>query len=170
MGASVKDWSELGFSEIYDNRTNKINFAVDFRKVYGEKLNVGCRKCIREAYKRIINDKSNKFKTMGKVFKLKKKYEGVFYKGKPIRNGDLSNKVANDLLKNHKAGADLFETIGEAEEKEPTKIKDATIKVLKATYSDLKATKKKDILIELTEAGIDVNGLIGGEIPPTDDE
>ena len=113
-----------------------------------------------------------KTKTNDCDYQLKAKYEGVFYNKKPLRNSSLTNKIAEDLLKNHKAGKELFEKMGsiKADENVNIKIKDSTIKVLKETYPDLKATKKKEILLELTESGIDINGLIGGEIPDTDDE
>ena len=97
---------------------------------------------------------------------LKAKYEGIFFNGKPLRNSELTNKIAEDLLKNHKAGKSLFEKMGTPEADAPILIKDATVKVLKTIYPDLEAKKKKDILTELTERGID----IGDELPKDDDE
>jgi len=112
MDSGVRTWVNYKPFEIFDSKLLTISFANDFFHLFGEKLNVGCRKCLEASYKRMINFN---FKEMKKdndcEYLLKSKYEGIFWKGNPIRNGDLTDKVAKDLLKNHKAGKDLFEKI-----------------------------------------------------------
>ena len=163
MGTSIKTWRDFGSAKIFSSKSLTIQFAKDFEDLFGERLNVGCRKCLQRAYQRI--NKNNKTKIMNECnYQLKAKYEGIFYKDKPLRNSSLTNKLSEELLKKHKAGKDLFEKMPVANA--TIKIQDATIKVLKKLYPELISTKKKDILKELTGNGID----IGGEIPTTDDE
>lgn len=49
---------------------------------------------------------------MGKPeFKLRKKYNGIFFKGKLYRNGDTTLKEALYLKENHPAGDKLFDIV-----------------------------------------------------------
>lgn len=124
MGSTVKNWNKLNKFEVFENRVLLTRFAKEYEGIFGERINVGCRRCLNEAYQKIINYKN---KDMEKVndcdYLLKAKYEGTFWKGNPIRNGDLTNKVGNDLLKNHKAGALLFERIPKVKTETKVKVK-----------------------------------------------
>lgn len=46
-------------------------------------------------------------------FKLRKKYNGIFFKGKLYRNGDTTLKEALYLKENHPAGSKLFDIVPE---------------------------------------------------------
>jgi hypothetical protein len=109
----MTDWRGIDKSLILNDRALLKEFTLDYQAIYG-KLNIGCHKCIDEAYFKMTNPQ----KMQDPDFSLKKKYEGTFWKDKPIRNADLTLEVALDLLKNHQAGATLFDIV--PKEKVPT--------------------------------------------------
>lgn len=61
-------------------------------------------------------------------FVLKAKYNGIQLgtNGQPIRNGEMNNKIARELLLKHPAGALLFDKMPEGE---PTEVKEIEVEV-----------------------------------------
>lgn len=152
----MRDWSKINKGSISNDRTLLLEFTQDFNKHLG-KLNIGCKQCISDAYNRLIKFKPNE---MGKVndcdYRLKSKYEGIFFEGNPIRNGDLTNEVCHRLLGLHKAGISLFDRfpndisnyIGVDPDGE-TQDKDLTYKELSLKYPEISVRSKKAFLAEL---------------------
>ncbi len=101
----MRDWSKIHKRSILKDRALLKEFTLDYKSKFG-KLNIGCGKCIDEAYRKLTKKKMETPK-----FKLKRKYEGIIWKGQPVRNYDLTEKVAIDLLKNHNAKEKLFDIV-----------------------------------------------------------
>ena len=77
--------------------------------------------CINDAYKRLISYTNNKTMAEESNYKLKLKYQGAFWKGKPLQNGSMTDKLAKDLIKNHPKGEGLFSVLPKEEVKEVKK-------------------------------------------------
>tara|TARA_R110000787_G_scaffold196468_2_gene307847 strand:- start:985 stop:1374 length:390 start_codon:yes stop_codon:yes gene_type:complete len=88
-----------------------------FLKSYGnefgtKKLNPSCSSCRTEYWNNYLN--LFKMKTENKSkYTLKSKYNGIQLgvNGQPIRNGEMTDKQAFELLKKHPRGAELFDVI-----------------------------------------------------------
>lgn len=110
-------WGNFRREQIIRDRSLLLQFSQDYEKAFNRRLTIGCKKCIEKAYRELTqfieNSETNlNLKTMGKPeFRLHKKYEGMIWKNQPIRNSDLTLEVAQDLLKNHKRGAELFDIV-----------------------------------------------------------
>jgi len=111
----MKDWSKINKHSIVQDRVLLKEFSNDYQELFNTKLNIGCGKCIDEAYKRIISLKNNNMKKTCN-YRLKLKYEGTFFKGSLIRNGDLTDEIAGKLLKEHPHGEQLFDITPNASE------------------------------------------------------
>lgn len=103
-------------------------FLNDYRKQFGTgKLNPSCSSC-RDTY---WNNYENLFKMKETVqcdYVLKTKYNGIQLgvNGQPVRNGEMTNKIAKELLDKHPRGALLFDVIPEAKPKKAPVKKKAT--------------------------------------------
>lgn len=51
-------------------------------------------------------------------YRLKAKYNGIQLgtNGRPIRNGEMNNKIAKELLENHPHGKELFDVMPKVHE------------------------------------------------------
>tara|TARA_R110000803_G_scaffold149081_7_gene214552 strand:- start:2364 stop:2795 length:432 start_codon:yes stop_codon:yes gene_type:complete len=108
-----------------------------FLKSYSEefgnkKLNPACSSCRTEYWNNYLN--LFKMKTENKSkYTLKAKYNGIQLgiNGQPIRNGEMTDKQAFELLKKHPRGADLFEEA-------PVKVKAVKKAVKKVVKEEVK--------------------------------
>lgn len=137
----MRDWSKINQNSIKSDRVLLKEFALDFEKTFKEKLNIGCNLCIKDAYKRLnsINSKQMKTKKNECEYKFKAMYNGsLFWKGKPVRSGEMTDKLAKDLIKNHPHGKGLFDSIpkktakkkevqSDVKEKESTEVKNEEV-------------------------------------------
>lgn len=145
----MRDWGKVNRGSIVNDRALLLEFSNDYAKHFG-RLNIGCKKCIAEAFRKLINLKTNNMKTECNYL-LKKKYEGVFFEGKPIRNGDLTDKLSERLLKKHPAGASLFEIIPEAKDISNTPDTDLKLSELREKYPSVTAGSKAKFLAKVAE-------------------
>lgn len=118
---------DKGKAAVFRDRS-KGGLLVSFLREYKEQfgggvLNVSCSKCRNDYW----NNYENLFIMKEEVkcdYVLKAKYNAIFFKGNPIRIGELTNAVAKDMLENHPAGADLFEVIPKPKPKAKAKKKE----------------------------------------------
>ena len=90
-----------------------VNFIRDYQKEFGEKVIVGCGKCLTKCYNKFYNKYTIMEVKKEHGYVLKLKYNAIKSKtnGSPCRNADLTEKQAIDLIENHPRGFDLFESI-----------------------------------------------------------
>lgn len=131
---------ELGKAAVFrDTSRNGLltNFLRDYKQQFGGgKLNPSCSSCRADYW----NNYLNLFKMKKEVkcdYVLHKKYSGgvkLKFNGSPIRNGDMTNEQAEELLKTHPRGALLFSKMPKVKE----------IKVEKAEVIEpIKKTRKR---------------------------
>lgn len=88
-------------------------FLKEYRAEFGVKINPNCSSC-RDTYWR---NYLNLFKMTKKTanYVLKAKYNGIQlgFGGQPLRNGEITDAQAKELIKIHPKGVGLFEKIPE---------------------------------------------------------
>tara|TARA_R110002012_G_scaffold119725_1_gene268819 strand:+ start:171 stop:560 length:390 start_codon:yes stop_codon:yes gene_type:complete len=93
-------------------------FLSEYKEYFNSgKLNPACASCRKKYWSNYL--KLFKMKNEVKCdYVLKAKYNGINLTptSQPIRNGEMTNKIALELLKKHKKGAELFEVIPEKKE------------------------------------------------------
>lgn len=129
-------WIDVDIGSIVKNRALFKQFILDYERHFG-KLNIGCNLCIKDAHRKLVK-KLNSRNMETPKYRLKKKYEGTFWKGNPIRNGDLTEQVAKDLIANHPAGKLLFDILPKEDIKEDKPVQEAP----KVVKKKRKRTKK----------------------------
>jgi len=117
-----------------------VSFTIAYQKDSGKKLNVNCGKCVEKAYREMTNKYLKKMsKEIVKCdWELHFKYNGIQLgtNGQPIRNGEMTNAIAQELHDKHPHGAKLFKVIPEqkAKKKAPKRPKTtSTLEVKKET-------------------------------------
>lgn len=112
-------------------------FLKSYSIEFGNKtLNPSCSSCRTEYWNNYLN--LFKMKTENKSkYTLKAKYNGIQLgvNGQPIRNGEMTDKQAFELLKKHPRGAELFDVI-------PVKTKAVKKEVLLADVKNVKTGKQ----------------------------
>ena len=99
------------------------NFLKDYKNEFGGSINPGCRKCLNDYYNKFIKKYTMKNDTPLKCdYELHKKYNGIQLgvNGRPIRNGEMTNEIAKELLEKHPRGVLLFSKYPVEEVKEET--------------------------------------------------
>lgn len=109
-----------------------VRFTIAYNKETSTVLDINCPMCFNQAYKRMELKYKKKMETNVKCdWKLHEKYNGINIgtNGDPIRNGEMTNEVAQALHDWHPNGDILFElmptqkvTRKQREEKEIKKI------------------------------------------------
>lgn len=98
-----------------------VSFAIAYREETGKKLSVNCGKCIATAYNEMTKKYSETMATKQVQcdWELHFKYNGIQLgaNGQPVRNGEMTNKVAKELHDKHPHGAKLFCKIPEVKAK-----------------------------------------------------
>lgn len=101
-----------------------VNFLKDYSKQFHTgKLTPSCGSCRATYWNNYLNlFKMNKEKVECD-YKLHAKYNGIrlTINGNPIRNGEMTNEIAKQLLEKHPHGANLFEVIPKEEPKKEVK-------------------------------------------------
>ena len=97
-----------------------VNFNREYKEKFGKNINISCLKCRQEAW-----DNYLKLFEMSKSgnYKLKGIYNGIqiSFGGKPLRNGEFTDKEAKELIKTHPLGEGLFEVLPKEEPKKAPK-------------------------------------------------
>ena len=122
-------YKEKGYQAVFrDSSKNGLlfEFLTEYKATFGGgKLNPNCSSCRAEYWDNYLN-----LFTMATEKKssylLKAKYNGINLtpQGRPLRNGEMTDEQAKELLEKHPAGASLFDFIPETpikEVKKPTR-------------------------------------------------
>ena len=151
-------YKEYGKSRTYGDKSKGglfSSFLKEYRDYFGVSVTPGCNKCLTKYW----SDYENIFIMSKQViecsFRLKAKYNGIQLgaNGQPIRNGEMTNEIAVELLEWHPLGVDLFDTIPDIEviaeindkdEIEPSE--ELQLKDLRLRYPNVKARSIKNFL------------------------
>lgn len=150
MDTTIIDWIDVDRHSILNDRALMQKFVDDYRKLFNQNVEVGCRACIDDAYNRITNYKNKKMANKNCGYVLKEKYAGTIWKGRPIRNGDLTVKLAEELLNNHPAKHNLFDVIPK-DKANHLPDSELTLGQLRVRHPGTKAVSKKAFLSALDE-------------------
>lgn len=125
----MRDWTKYDKQSIFNDK-KKGGLLVSFLTEYKEHfklntVNASCAKCFNSYYENYLNSLPMAKEIKEKVecdYVLHKKYNGIQLgtNGRPIRNGEMTNEVAEQLLKEHPHGAKLFEIMPEQLKKKET--------------------------------------------------
>jgi hypothetical protein len=95
-------------------------FLSEYNRKFGEKKhNLSCSTCREDIWNNYLN--LFKMKKSNSEYVLKAKYNGIQdgFSGQPLRNGEITEAQALNLIKTHPKGKDLFEFIPEKISEEP---------------------------------------------------
>ena len=94
-------------------------FLADYERIFDLKdLNAGCKNCLNNYYSNLIKHLNMGNTTESKAYQLKEKYNGIPLKfGSPVlvNNGNITKEYAEELIKNHPRGIDLFDVLPDRE-------------------------------------------------------
>lgn len=95
-------------------------FLKDYKNEFGGSINPSCIHCLEAYYNNFINQFVMEAKEQKCKFRLKLKYEGIKspVTRRPIRNGDLTDEQAIELIEKHPHGKMLFDKIPQSYYKE----------------------------------------------------
>lgn len=113
----MKDWKKYDKQTIFADKKKGglfVTFLKEYRDEFNVEVNADCPSCFNTYYSNYL--KSLPMEEPKKVkcdYRLKLKYENISlkYGGKRIRNRDLTNELAIELLEKHPHGAMLFDVI-----------------------------------------------------------
>ena len=119
----MRDWLKYDKGSIFRDKSKGgllIQFLKEYKEQFGGSINPSCNKCLNSYYDNYLKSlKMEDFKEKEVCnYELHKKYDGIQlkFKGVRIQNKDLTNKLAEKLLKEHPHGAKLFSKIPEIKE------------------------------------------------------
>jgi len=151
----MQNWLEYSKESIFRDTAKGgllFLFLKDYQKEFGIKPIASCRKCLNSYW----NNYLNLYKMENTVkcdYELHKKYNGIQLgvNGNPIRNGEMTNEVAKELLEKHPRGEMLFSKLPKEDpKKEVTEEVELSLNELRELHPNIKATSKKRFL-ELIE-------------------
>lgn len=151
------EWQKYNSQQVRTQEKNGSRLVLDFAKDYKELFNqeLNCLNCVRS-----FDNEFNKYiKAMGleekkqSDYRLKAKYDGIsfgFGKRGRVFNKTITNKEAEELLKSHPKGKDLFEVMPTEPEIDLSKLnKDELIEMLVEQEIEFDEKAKKAELLEL---------------------
>ena len=127
----MQDWLNIGKGTIFRDKTKNgllFEFLKEYKEEFGGSINPNCSKCLEKYYINYLN--SLKMSDITHGFILQKKYNGISLnvRTRPLRNGEMTEAQAIELLEKHPHGAKLFEEIPASYYKKDKPKKKATIK------------------------------------------
>ena len=141
---------KFGRNKVFRNRDLLAEFLKEYRLFFNpiEAINPTCASCrskIWTNYIQNINKKPMKKQKINCKYRLKAKYNGIIYNSEPVRNGEMTDELAIEVLKWHPAHELLFDIL--PEEVEVIKIVDnvAEVVVKKTPPKKKVITKRKPI-------------------------
>ena len=142
-----KNWTKYDIQTIFADKRKGgllVTFLKEYRDEFNVVVNASCASCFKTYYKNYLNSIKPKEKMGAKTtcdYELHKKYENITLKfgGDRIRNSDLTNELAEQLLAEHPHGAKLFSVI----KKKSTKIVKVAKKPTPKAKPKAKAKKSK---------------------------
>jgi len=155
-------YKEYGKSRTFGDKSKGglfSSFLKEYRDHFGVSVTPGCNKCLTKYW----SDYENLFIMKEEVkcaFRLKAKYNGIQIgaNGQPIRNGEMTDEIALELMNWHPLHEDLFDIVPDIEEiadvDEQDNIKpseELTLKELRDRYPEIKSNSKEGFLKKLAE-------------------
>tara|TARA_R110002012_G_scaffold190633_1_gene358198 strand:- start:7462 stop:8079 length:618 start_codon:yes stop_codon:yes gene_type:complete len=143
----MKDWRTLDKDTILTGKDENGNrYLSQFLKEYErtfqpDMINAGCQRCLDDYYNKFLkylNTMGTK-KVNDSGYVLKSKYDGIpleFGSQTFVRNSTITREQGDQLIKNHKRGAELFEKVPEPSAPADT---DPSKELKKLTRDDLNA-------------------------------
>ncbi|UAB85684.1 Rho termination factor N-terminal domain-containing protein [Zunongwangia sp. SCSIO 43204] len=141
------DWLSLDKETIFRGKDDHGNrylsqFLRDYKQTFNPKeINAGCDRCLEDYYRKLTKHlQIMGAKKPNSGYKLKEKYDGIplsFGSREFAFNATLTDKQAEQLIKNHKKGKDLFDTIPDKTKKEGSENKETVINLSKSTRPEL---------------------------------
>lgn len=131
----MTDWLKIDKAAIFTGKDENGNrylsqFLKDYQDTFHpDMINAGCLRCLEDYYKTFIKHLSTMSKKESTGYQLKEKYNGIPLEfGSPVyvSNANLTDELAEKLLKRHPAGKDLFKVIPEPREPAEPKAKKST--------------------------------------------
>lgn len=132
----MKRWLKIDKATIFTGNDENGNrylsqFLKDYQQTFNPDLiNAGCQRCLEDYYHKFTKYLSTMSKDTKTEYKLKAKYEGIplaFGSRTQVYNSNLTDEMAEELLKTHPRGKELFEVIPEKKETaKKTKVKKLT--------------------------------------------
>lgn len=146
----MRDWT-LYEKRVIFRDTKKGGLLSQFLKEYVQKFGgspkPGCGKCLDKYYNNYLNSLKMS-KEQNCDYRLKLKYNGIQMgaNGQPIRNCEMTNKIAEELRQWHPLGDGLFDILPG-----PKEDKDLKLAELRDKYPDITANSKAKFLEKLKE-------------------
>lgn len=138
------------------------NFLKEYKEYFKCSVSPSCPNCLSLYWRNYLNLFEMKKETDCN-FELKKKYNGIQigHAGRPIRNGEMTDQVAIELMEKHPLGKDLFEKCPTDDEIEALKVSDnrpdeeLSFEELKKRYPDVSSNNRKNFLKKLDGIALD---------------
>lgn len=109
-------------------------FLRDYKEAFGkEEINAGCPKCLDSYYTKFTKHLSKMGEKINSTYRLKAKYNGIslgFGSNVIVSNRNITDDLAEQLLKNHPRGKELFETMPKAPKRDITTLKRRELDVI----------------------------------------
>lgn len=114
------DWLKIEKVAIFKEKDENGNrylsqFLADYKRIFNpDVINAGCDRCLEDYYKNFIKHLTMSTTKEENQYVLKKMYNGIPLNfGSPIlvTNQNMKKEYAEQLLKNHPRGADLFDKL-----------------------------------------------------------
>ena len=124
-----------------------IPFCKEYQKKFGVvKMNLSCSSCKNTYW----NKYTKLFIMSNKVecdYELKSMYNGITSKpnGNPIRNGEMTNAIAKDLISKHPKGEALFSKLPKIEKVQEAEKETIVVEAEKVEEVTAKKTRKKRV-------------------------
>jgi hypothetical protein len=132
--SSIRFWKDLSPRVVREDKILFKEFSKNYLDTFGIKVKQNCGVCWLDYFYTMIKFQTSKTTKMSeqKDYILKPKYLGCQYKNKFIRQGDLTEAFAFELIKNHPAGKNLFSQLPkDIDERLKPKKKKVTVKKAK---------------------------------------
>lgn len=147
-----------GKSKTYGDKSKGGLFACflkEYREHFKRSVTPGCGKCLGQYWRDYTQIFTQMKQAVECKFRLKAKYNGIQIgtNGQPIRNGEMTDETAVNLLEWHPLHEDLFDICPNEEElKSLGSDENKTLTELRGRYPDIKSNSKDGFLKKLVES------------------
>lgn len=151
----MEKWLEYSQGEIFGDRSKNgllANFLKDYSTYFGVSVCATCIKQLNQYYQNFYKEFTMAQEEIKCDYRLKAKYNGmqIGANGAPIRNGEMTNEIAQRLLEWHPDGENLFDIM--PDDYTPKKDEERTLSELRRKYPEITANSKKKFLSKLKDS------------------
>lgn len=157
------EWLKIGRGSIFADKSKNgllFSFLKEYKIQFKVSVTPSCRKCLDLYWLNYEQLKTTKMEVKKAEcnYVLKAKYNGIQLgvNGDPIRNGEMTNEIAKELLEKHPRGEQLFSFIPEDEVIETEEVEklnsEKSLKELRLDYPEIKATSRVSFLQKIEES------------------